>query len=106
MISAMVPLYNAIASEQYPKGFILRYILKRYEKISGRIQAKKEEKAEDVRIRELNIIKRREDKKEKARFVERRKARDEAIKTNPDTTGKAVTPKKEVKNLNDGEEQK
>lgn len=106
MISAMVPLYNAIASEQYPKGFILRYILKRYEKISGRIQAKKEEKAEDVRVRELNIIKRREDKKEKARFVERRKARDEAIKTNLSTTGKAVTPKKEERNLNDGEEQK
>ena len=108
LLSAMVPLYNAVADEHYPKGFVIGVlfdgILERYERDREKIRHAKGEKCEQYRSETISIEKARRDKEEKRKFDARRNI---VIPEVPKGKGKKVeekiTPKTEGKGLDDGD---
>lgn len=108
MLRAMVPVYNAVADEHYPKGFVINAlfsgILERYERDSKAIRQAKEERCEAERIRTASIKKARKDKKERAKFDARRREEKKVVTPGSDSKiEEKVTPKPQGKGLDDGD---
>ena len=108
MLSAMVPVYNAVADEHYPKGFLINTlfngILERYERDIKKIRQAKEERCETERRSTASINQRRKDKKEKEKFDARRKEEKTVVTPGQDKKiEEKVIPITDGKGLDDGD---
>ena len=108
MVSAMNPLYNAVADEHHQKGFVVgilfNRILERYKKDSAKIQQAKEEKCERYRRDTVSIQNARKDREEKRKFDARRKTvTPETAKGTDKKIEEEITPKPAGKGLDDGD---
>ena len=108
MLSAMVPVYNAVADEHYPKGFLINTlfngILERYERDIKKIRQAKEERCETERRSTASIKQRRKDKKEKKKFDARRKEGEIVVTPEADKKiEEKIIPITEGKGLDDGD---
>ena len=108
MVSAMNPLYNAVADEHHQKGFVVRIlfnrILERYKKDSAKIQQAKEEKCERYRRDTVSIQNARKDREDKRKFDARRKTvTPETAKGTDKKIEEEITPKPAGKGLDDGD---
>lgn len=108
MVSAMNPLYNAVADEHHQKGFVVgilfNRILERYKKDSAKIQQAKEEKCERYRRDTVSIQNARKDREDKRKFDARRKTvTPETAKGTDKKIEEEITPKPAGKGLDDGD---